>query len=120
MGSSGTGRLSDYSGTGSGSSGGSSGKNKCSETINEQLEDVARCDYYINNNDVPPIGTQVSLIQEGRITVTTLTGEKIGFLPTEYNYLAGCLANGYSYSGTIVQSANTRIPAVLVKLEASI
>jgi hypothetical protein len=121
MGSSGTGRLTDYSGIAGigGNQGGSSGSNdKCGNAISEQLEEVARCAYYLTNNSVPPEGLQITLVQGTRITVTTLAGEEIGYLPTQFNYLASCLANGYKYSGTVVRSANTRIPAVLVSLKA--
>jgi len=119
MGSSGTGRLSDYTQSGGGlggKSGGSSGTDKCIETIQEQLEEVALCDYYISNNNVPPIGSTVSVVIKNRIAIENTAGELIGYLPTQYNYLVGCIQNGYRYSGSIQVSTIDPLPTVLVHL----
>lgn len=124
MGSSGTGRLSDYPGSRGtsgkgGPQGGSSGEDRCKKPISEQLEDVSRCDYFKNHKRVPKAGTHVAAVQAKRIEVTTTEGEVIGYLPTKYNYLAGCIATGYKYSGTVVTSKDNPVPAVLVDLNAA-
>lgn len=121
MGSSGTGRLSDYpgrrgNGGGSGNQGGSSGKDRCKETIVEQLEEVARCQYFRDHGQVPRVGTQVHLVQQRRIAVETSAGEVVGYLPTKYNYLAACMASGFKYSGNAITASNAPIPAVLVEM----
>lgn len=121
MGSSGTGRLSDYpgrrgNGEGDGRQGGSSGKDRCKDPVVEQLEDVARCQYFRNHGQVPRVGTQVHLVQQRRIAAATSAGEVVGYLPTKYNYLAACMASGYKYSGTVTTASNTPIPAVLVEV----
>lgn len=124
MGSSGTGRFTDYPGSGGTSSkggkqGGSSGEDGCKKPISEQLEDVGRCDYFKTHKAVPKAGTPVAVVQDKRIAVTTVKGEVIGYLPTKYNYLAGCLAAGYKYGGTVATSKDTPVPAVLVDLNAA-
>src|SRR5581483_8310841 len=119
MGSSGTGNLSDYPGGGRGRQGGRSGSDVCNQPITEQLEEVARSAYFQAHNLVPPVGTAVSVIQQTRITVVTTSGEVIGYLPTRYNYLAGCIADGFSYSGPVQASSNRPLPSVLVELSAS-
>ena len=124
MGSSGTGRLSDYSknktGAGSGgSSGGSSGSDPCENLINEQLEEVARNAYFTKSGSVPPSGTSVSLVFNKRLLVVDSNGVEIGFLPTQFNYLVSCLGAGFSYEGVVEKSATSPVPAVLVSLMAS-
>src|SRR5467141_2446765 len=105
MGSSGTGRLTDYPGSGrgrqGGSQGGSSGADQCKKKIDEQLEDVATSAYYKNHKGVPPTGTKVEVVQQKRISFASTAGEVIGHLPTQYNYLAACLADGFKYAGTV-------------------
>lgn len=119
MGSSGTGRLTDYTQSGGGTSGqggGTSGSDKCMESIQEQLEEVALCDYFKNNNNVPPVATTVRVTIENRVAVETTAGELIGYLPTQYNYIVACIHNGYSYSGSIQVSTTDPLPTVLVHL----
>ena len=125
MGSRGTGRLTDYPGSrgkgsgGGGGQGGSSGRDRCKDAVVEQLEDVARCEYFKNHGNVPRASTKVDIVQQKRIAVATAGGEIVGYLPTKYNYLVACLASGFKYSGTIQRSSNTPIPTVLVDLAAT-
>jgi hypothetical protein len=118
MGSSGTGRLTDYSGSGKNDEGGggSSNVDKCNNSISEQLEEVARCAYFIAHNDVPSKGTPVRLALRTRLAVETQDGELLGYLPTAYNYLATCLQEGHQYEGSVQASASSTIPAILVTL----
>lgn len=116
MGSSGSGNFSDYSGTpktgsGSGSSGGSSGSDKCAEAFTASLEDVAGHDYYINHGHAPAVGTELTI--EVRRRVVAVAGvESVGSLPTRLNYLAGCLGDGFSYTGIVTASSNGANPQV--------
>lgn len=118
MGSSGTGRLTDYSGSKNdqGGGGGTNGQDKCKEPITVQLEEVARSSYYVAHNDVPPKGTPVHLEYKTRLAVQTSSGELLGYLPTAYNYLAGCLKEGNQYRGSVQASGNSAVPAILVAL----
>lgn len=139
MGSSGSGRLTDYSrksgskkseskrpsskkggGGGGGASGGSSGEDPCGKAIGDiSLEEVARCEYYRKYSDVPRLSTQVRVRQalvEHRIGVENRNGELLGYLPTEYNYLVGCMKIGFSYVGLVKSSLNVKIPRVNIDL----
>jgi hypothetical protein len=116
MGSSGSGRLSDYSGkpntgSGSGSSGGSSGSDKCDEAFTASLEDVASHDYYVNHGSVPAVGTQLTVEIRGRVVAVAGT-ESVGSLPTRLNYLARCLQSNFTYTGIITVSSNGSNPQI--------
>lgn len=139
MGSSGSGRLSDYSkksgskksgtkprgskkGGGGGASGGSSGQDSCGKAIGDiSLEEVARCEYYQKHSDVPRVSTVVrvrNVLVKHRIGVENKDGELLGYLPTEYNYLVGCMEAGYSYAGLVKSSLNVRVPRINIDLRA--
>lgn len=125
MGSGGSHRFTDYPGkppaAGSGTPGGtSSGGDPCSRTRNNvPLEEVARCAYYEENDEVPPLGTDVIVLAEladGRIAVATESeGTVIGYLPTEHNDLASCLST-HRYSGEVVTSSEEPVPRVVVTI----
>jgi hypothetical protein len=106
MGSSGTGRLTDYSGKhrSNDGSGGGSGEDPCRKAFSSNLEEVERCPYYKQHGEPPKQGTEVVLIFKQRPAVTTRAGELIGYLPTSLNYLRACLQQGYSYEGAVVAS----------------
>lgn len=126
MGSSGTGRLSDYPGSssgGSGASGGSGGTgprgsdDRCSKAFSSKLDDVAMSDYYVGTKRLPPVGTNVVVAKRKRVVVQTANGESIGSLPTAFNYLAGCLADGWTYAGVVRVSQEDRLgPTVIVDI----
>ncbi len=118
MGSAGTGRLTDYSQAGAtaGGGGGASGEDKCAEPIQEQLEEVARCQYYQDHKTVPPSGTPLTVVISNRVGVETEQLELVGYLPTRYNYIASCIRSGYRYSGVIEASTDVHVPAVLIRL----
>jgi len=118
MGSTGTGRFSDYPGKTSSNenekNGGSIGEDKCLKAFTTDLEDVSRCHYFVSHNDVPPRATEVLLAFNVRLVATTLTGEEIGFLPTKFNYLKSCIDNGFSYAGHVASSSLIPLPTVTI------
>lgn len=136
MGSAGSGKFGTYrfgggqitggSGTGNGDSGvigglgGEAGEIECPKNIEYiRLEDVATSDYYANRKSLPHKGDSVKLsntINYGRLVVTASTGEVLGNLPTQYNYLINCIKKDMQYSGTILASGLTPIPFVVVTL----
>lgn len=116
MGSSGSGRFSDYTGSpktgsGDGSSGGASGTDKCQEAFTVSLEDVASHNYFINNGIAPPIGTELEVSLLGRVVAVSGL-ESVGSLPTKFNYLARCLQDGIKYKGIVTASTNGPHPQV--------
>lgn len=113
MGSSGSGRLSDYSGSSrSDGSGGSSGDDRCRQAFSCKLEEVAQCDFFTTNSAVPAAGTVLSLILDRRIFAVTSNGTKVGALPTSYNYLAGCIKDDNTYIGVVTASGPKPVPYV--------
>jgi hypothetical protein len=116
MGSTGSGKFSDYSGkpktgSGSGSSGGSSGSDKCGEAFATSLEDVASHDFYMKHGSAPAVGTQLKVEVRGRVVAVVGT-ESVGSLPTRLNYLAHCLQDGFTYTGIVTASSNGINPQV--------
>jgi hypothetical protein len=76
------------------------------------LQEVAQCDYYTQTRTVPAVGTVLSISLSGRVFAVDSSGFKIGALPTSFNYLASCLADGISYVGVVKSSASTPVPTV--------
>ena len=123
MGSTGSGNFSDYTGkpktgSGSGSSGGSSGSDKCGEPFATSLEDVASHDFYVNHGSAPAVGTQLTVEVRGRVVAVAGT-ESVGSLPTRLNYLARCLQDGFTYTGIVTASSNGSNPQIQVDFVAS-
>jgi len=119
MGSTGSGRFSDYSGTkNADNTGGASGEDRCRQAFSCALEEVALCDFYVTNSDVPTVGTQLTLIHAGRIFATTLSSVKVGALPTTFNYLASCMKDGNEYIGIVRDSGLKPLPYVIVDFTA--
>lgn len=117
MGSTGSGRFTDYPGNGNaikGVTGGESGVNECERAVMTLLEDVATSDYYQKNGNVPPIGTSVIIAFATRIVALDDQGVIIGNLPTEYNYLMRCLSEGYRYEGEVIGSNTIPLPSVQI------
>ncbi|MBQ2262459.1 MAG: hypothetical protein II336_13935 [Loktanella sp.] len=105
MGSSGSGKFTDYSGAKkTDGTGGSSGSDRCSQAFSAKLEEIEQCDFFSANNTVPAADTVLSIMLEGRIFATNGNGMKIGALPTSLNYLAGCLKEGKTYVGVVTES----------------
>jgi hypothetical protein len=119
MGSTGTGRLSDYTGSKAdkpGGPGGSSGEDKCNEPIVTTLEDVERCSYYINHQVLPEVNSSVSVQLNKRLFITTVQGETIGYIPTKFNYLAACIKSGIEFGGQVTSSLSKPIAKIQVHL----
>lgn len=113
MGSSGSGRFTDYRGSGGrpkngnggngeGAGGPAGGVAPCDQVINAQLEEVERCAYYLQRG-LPPAGTVVS-VRPGRRVSVFIDDLELGYLPTSYNYLVTCFEHRYAYSGTVTSS----------------
>lgn len=123
MGSRGTGKFTDYSGmtpTGNGGNGGKGDKDPCDKEINCLLDDVGRSQYYSNYNNVPPIGTKVEVLFDGkRLVVQTMIGKEIlGYLPTSYNYILLCINQGRVFNGGVADSRNSAIPYIKISVKS--
>ena len=107
MGSSGSGRFSDYPGTGGpkAGSGGKGSDDRCARAFSVSLEDVEHSQYYSRTGGVPPVGIVLSIEHRKRIVAVTASGESVGNLPTSFNYLAECLAGGFKYVGHVTSSS---------------
>jgi len=111
MGTTGSGRLSDYPGS-SGPKGGAGGSDKgapgdrCGRAFGVSLEDVEQCDYYRKHGAVPSIGQRLRISQAKRVVAETEEGLSVGHLPTSHNYLAACLKDGWTYVGSVRDSSN--------------
>lgn len=108
MGSSGSGRISDYPGSSSSSkSSGSKGsedggaQDRCDKAFSARLEDVEQSEYYRAHGKMPPNDTPLEVAQRKRLLAQTAVGQSVGNLPTSFNYLASCMKDGWSYVGTV-------------------
>lgn len=113
MGSTGSSRFTDYSGSKkTDGTGGTSGNDRCRQAFSCDLEDVAQCDFFTKTGNVPAVGTELTLVHAGRIFAATPEGVRVGALPTAYNYLAACLRDGNDYVGVVTASALAPFPQV--------
>jgi hypothetical protein len=132
MGSSTSGKFRDYppsqekkggSGGSGGSQGGGGGGDRCNvELSNVRLEEVGGSPYFQAHNDVPAAGIVVALRATTvgpRLSIDTLDGQRVGLLPTEYNYLVVCMKKGFAYSGEVSNSSLRPVPAVRINLRAT-
>lgn len=106
MGSTGSGRLTDYPGD-------PGIDDKCEKAFSVKLEDIEHCEYFKKHKDVPAIGTVLVIAHAKRVVAQTQAGEIVGNLPTQFNYLAGCLRQGYSYTGAVRDSKSGPSIAVI-------
>ena len=127
MGSSGSGRFSDYPGTkakdvagdGTGMAGGESGVDKCKQAFNVLLDDVGNSEFYSRFNNVPAVGDQLTIIfDKKRVFAVDMNGVKVGALPTSFNYLVACLEDGATYVGLVASSAASPVPTVAADFAA--
>lgn len=118
MGSTGSGRFSDYPGAGNrttagGATGGSSNSDKCLQAFSVVLEEVGNSQYYSNNRDVPAVGVSLRVMFDGqRVFAVDDHGVKVGALPTNFNYLVACLNSNTSYVGIVEASDRAPVPTV--------
>ena len=111
MGSSGSGRISDYPGSsssgqagGTGQAGGGNGdaaSDRCNKAFSARLEDVEQSEYYSVHRTAPPIDTELRIEQRKRIVAMTTSGQSIGTSLRRLNYLAACMKAGWRYGGTV-------------------
>ena len=116
MGSTGSGRFTDYTGVrdATGQTGGESGTDKCELSFSCILEDVGQASSYSTHGSLPTIGTTV-LIQLGQpriVAVHSQSGLECGALPTQFNYLAACMNDGHSYVGIVTRVTTTPLPLI--------
>ncbi|HMJ70357.1 MAG TPA: hypothetical protein VK508_15740 [Cyclobacteriaceae bacterium] len=122
MGSSGSGHLSDYSGTpatGSGNSktGGNSNEDQCDKAFSTGLEDVQKCSYFAKNKNVPAAKTSVTVqFQDPRFVVVTGDDLVLGYLPTKFNYIAVCFKKKFKFSGSVTSSHLKPVPSITVAI----
>ncbi|GIO61583.1 hypothetical protein [Paenibacillus cineris] len=87
------------------------------------LEEVALSEYYKNQYKVPEKGHDVEVSDStvnGRIVVISSSSmDIIGFMPSRYSYLLGCMKKGHRYAGKVVFSGASPIPKVMVNLDAN-
>lgn len=114
MGSSGSGRISDYPGTsqGSGTSaqgrggGGEPPDDRCARAFTAALEDIEQSDFYRAHGAPPPSGEALEVTLTKRLVAVTASGQSTGNLPTAFNYLAACMKAGWRYTGLVTGSGN--------------
>ena len=116
MGSSGSGRISDYPGTGGSGDSNTGAQDRCAKAFSARLEDVEQSEYYQTHRTLPPTGTSLQVSQRKRLVAQTAEGQSIGNLPTTFNYLAACMKDGWGYIGT-VQSVTSGAPAPIVAVD---
>ncbi|KRS15793.1 hypothetical protein RIdsm_01004 [Roseovarius indicus] len=120
MGSTGSGSFSDYPGSrpkegGEGAgSGGASGEDRCARAFSCVLEEVEQCDYFAASGGVPPANTALTIEHSGRLFAVDASGQTVGALPTSLNYLADCMAEGFTYEGRVNSSASAPVASVSV------
>jgi len=112
MGSTGSGNFSDYP------RGGQGGDDKCDKSFSVKLEDIEHCDYFKNHGTVPAVGTVLVVAHTKRIVAQTDTGEIVGNLPTSFNHLAGCLHQGFKYTGQVRDSKSGSVAIVTADFAA--
>lgn len=119
MGSSGSGRFTDYPGSGKAKAGdegggGASPDDRCKMAFSAQLEDVEHCEYYAAHSKPPPLGTVLDVVHAKRV-VAVADGRIVGNLPTKFNYLAACIKDGHAYVGKVTTSKSG--PSIIVSAD---
>lgn len=127
MGSSGTGRLTDYSGffggqkpsPSKGMQGPSGPIDRCALAFSTELEDVLTSEYYTKLKTIPAKGEHITIAIKYRIVVIANNGLVVGNLPTRYNYLYECINDGFVYQGVVEESEAGILPLVIVAVTPS-
>ena len=133
MGSTGTGRFSDYpkkkgevDHDDAAQAGGSirdesgAGSTICDRPLEAvELEEVRNAEYYLAHNALPAVGSPVVVgdLSEGRIEVrVTDSGQVVGYLPTKFNHIWTCKdEEGRDYEGNVV--SNREVPSITVRID---
>lgn len=113
MGTTSSGKFSDYPGTGGGDREPPS-EDRCTRAFSVTLQDVEHSEYYERTSAVPAEGTQLSIELRKRLTAVDASGSSVGNLPTSFHYIADCLAGGFSYTGVVSASSNRPTATVTV------
>lgn len=117
MGSTGTGRFTDYPGNPKpikGVVGPNPKEDRCELAISTELEDVETSEYYNQYGKVPEQGSLVTIGFRKRIVAFSKEKLTIGSLPTKYNYLLGCIENGFNYTGEVEDSDDGCVPFIKI------
>ncbi len=122
MGSTGSGSFSDYQAYGKaekGFNGGEDFNDKCSLSFETFLEEVETSDYYREHAALPRVKSEVTILFKTRIAAIDNSGVVMGYLPTKYNYINGCLREGYMYSGEVTLVKDAPIKSVKVSITSN-
>jgi hypothetical protein len=113
MGSTGSGRFTDYPGSfgNNPKQGGESKENECEKAFRTELEDVDTSKYYDSNNHLPIINTVITIRFNGSRIVAMVENLEIGNLPTRFNYLLKCM-NEYDYVGVVSNISSDPINSI--------
>lgn len=115
MGSVGTGRFEDYQPDAEVRKNGVSDEDdQCVGEFSVSLEDVESSEFYTTHESLPEVGAQLSISVDKRVTAVAETGEVVGNLPTQFNYLKLCIDEGYEYKSIVTQSLTTPMPRVVI------
>jgi hypothetical protein len=115
MGSSGTGSFGDLKAP--------SNKELCLREIREVLlEEVSLSQYYNNQRKVPdkdyPVEVGSSTINGRLVVISSENFEIVGYIPSRFSYLLGCMKKGHKYTGNVIFSTESPIPRIMVNLDA--
>lgn len=118
MGSTGTGRFSDYTGETSkdpsSKQGGKSGEDKCLKAFTTNLEEVERSAYFKKHSKPPEVQTVIKIVFENPRLAAEAKGLVIGYLPTDFNYVRTCMNAGFVFPGIVSSSSASRVPSVRI------
>lgn len=123
MGSTGTGRFTDYPSNPNsikGVVGPDPRADICGLAFSTDLEDIETSEFYNKYGKVPVQGSFVSIGFKGRIVAFNDKNLTIGNLPTKYNYLLGCMKSGYIYSGVVEDSGDGCVPFIKIAVTPDI
>ncbi len=110
MGTTGSGKFEDYET-------GAEDEDRCDKAFTAELEEVATCAFFNSHEDLPLAEAPVR-VQAGQrlVVLSSETEEEIGYLPTEFNYLRGCINLGRIYEGAVRSSGKRPLPRVSVDI----
>ena len=122
MGSSGTGRLSDYSdfvrginvSPAKGNEGPDDPVDKCILAFTTELEDIETSERYVKTKTLPSEGDHIRIGINTRIVAIDDNDMVVGNLPTKYNYLFDCINGGHNYEGNVEDAIPGLVPLVIV------
>jgi hypothetical protein len=75
-----------------------------------------RCAYFMNHKGLPADHTALTLSLNQRVAAQTPQGDVVGYIPTEYNYIAGCLKGGWRFPAAVVNTSMKPFPRIWVQV----